>query len=101
MQTNCGGVVAKRIRAQNSSSGVSVQQRVGSNPGRDTCVPEQDTLLSIIASLRPGVNGTSEGGQRWCGLHLWQHRLYTSKGAEMVRPSDQGNSVGSALRHGV
>ena len=22
-----------------------VQQSVGSNPGRDTCVPEQDTLL--------------------------------------------------------
>ena len=37
------GVVAKRIRAPNSSSGASVQQCVGSNPGRDTCVPEQDT----------------------------------------------------------
>ena len=37
------GVVAKRIRAANSSSGASVQQSVGSNLGLDTCVPEQDT----------------------------------------------------------
>ena len=39
------GVVAERIRALNSSSGDSVQRRVGSNPGRDTCVPEQDTSI--------------------------------------------------------
>ena len=31
------------IRAPNSSSGASVHRSVGSNPGRDTCVPEQDT----------------------------------------------------------
>ena len=37
------GVVAKRLRAPNSSSAASVQQSVGSNPGRDTCVSEQDT----------------------------------------------------------
>ena len=38
------GIVAELIRAPNSSSGVSVQQSVGSNPGRDTNrVPEQDT----------------------------------------------------------
>ena len=38
------GVVAEWIRAPNSSSDASVQQSVGSNPGRDTnCVPEQDT----------------------------------------------------------
>ena len=37
------GVVAERIRAPNSSSADSVQQNVGSNPGRDTCVIEQDT----------------------------------------------------------
>ena len=37
------GVVAERLRATNSSSGDSVQQSVGSNPDRDTCVPEQDT----------------------------------------------------------
>ena len=37
------GVVAKRLRAPNSSSDASVQQSMGSNPGRDTCVPEQDT----------------------------------------------------------
>ena len=43
--------MAKRIRAPNSSSAVSVQQSVGSNPGRDTCVPEH----FIIASLHPGV----------------------------------------------
>ena len=36
------GVVAARIRAPNSSSDVSVQQSVGSNPGCDTCVPQQD-----------------------------------------------------------
>ena len=37
------GVVAEWIRGPNSSSDASVQQSVGSNPGRDTCVPEQDT----------------------------------------------------------
>ena len=37
------GVVAERLRAPNSSSADSVQQSVSSNPGRDTCVPEQDT----------------------------------------------------------
>ena len=37
------GVLAEGIRAPNSSSGDSVQRSVGSNPGRDTCVPEQDT----------------------------------------------------------
>ena len=37
------GVVAEQMRAPNSSSGVSVQQSVGSSPGHDTCVPEQDT----------------------------------------------------------
>ena len=37
------GVVAKRIKTPNSSSGVSVQQSVGSSPGRDACVIEQDT----------------------------------------------------------
>ena len=35
--------MAERLRAPNSSSADSVQQCVGSNPGRDTCVPEQDT----------------------------------------------------------
>ena len=48
--------MAERIRAPNSSSGASVQQSVGLNPGRDTCVPEQDTL-TLIASPHPGVNG--------------------------------------------
>ena len=37
--------MAEWIRALNSSSGASVQQSVGSNPGRDTCFPEQDTSL--------------------------------------------------------
>ena len=37
------GVVAERIRAPNSRSADSVQQSGGSS--RDTCVPEQDTLL--------------------------------------------------------
>ena len=44
------GVVAERLRAPNSSSGDSVQQSVGSNPSRDTCVPEQDTLLELLLS---------------------------------------------------
>ena len=35
--------VAEWIRAPNSNSGASVQQSVGLNPGRDNCVPEQDT----------------------------------------------------------
>ena len=39
------GVMAERIRAPNSSSGDSVQRSLGSNPGCDTCVPEQDTSL--------------------------------------------------------
>ena len=43
VKTHKWGVVAERIRAPNSSSDASVQQSVGSNPGRDTCVPEQDT----------------------------------------------------------
>ena len=38
-------VMAKRIRAPKLSSGVSIQQSVRLNPGSDTCVPEQDTLL--------------------------------------------------------
>ncbi len=37
-------VVAERLRARDSSSGVSDQQSVGSSPGRGTCVLEQDTL---------------------------------------------------------
>ena len=36
-------LVAEQLIALNSSSGASVQQGVGSNPGRDTCVLEQDT----------------------------------------------------------
>ena len=39
------GVVAERLRAPNSSSADSVQQSVGSNPGHNTSVPEQDTSL--------------------------------------------------------
>ena len=36
------------MRASNSSSGVSVEQSVGSNPGRDTCVHEQDICMYIF-----------------------------------------------------
>ena len=36
-------VMAERLRASDSSSGVSDQRSVGSNPGRDTCVLKQDT----------------------------------------------------------
>ena len=38
--------MAEWIRALKSSSDASVQQSVGLNPGRDTCVPEQDTCCS-------------------------------------------------------
>ena len=43
---NCGCdlFVAEWLRALNSSSCVSVQQNVGSNPGRDTGAPEQPSL---------------------------------------------------------
>ena len=37
------GVIVEWLRAPNSSSAVSVQQSVGSNPSRDTSVPEQET----------------------------------------------------------
>ena len=41
--------VARRVSGEQNpfcpTSGVSVKQSVGSNPGHDTCVPEQDTLL--------------------------------------------------------
>ena len=46
------GNVAERIRAPNSSSGVSVQQSVGWNPGHDTCVPEQDTHYNCFSPPR-------------------------------------------------
>ena len=36
------GVVGKQLRETNSSSDASVQQSVGSSPGRDACVLEQD-----------------------------------------------------------
>ena len=42
--------MAERIRAPNSITGVSVQQSVGYCPGRDTCVPEQDTCFFLFAS---------------------------------------------------
>ena len=36
-------ILAYRIRALDTSSGVSDQQSVGSSPGRDSCVLKQDT----------------------------------------------------------
>ncbi len=36
--------MAERLRAPDSSSCVSGHQSVGSSPGHDTCVLEQDTL---------------------------------------------------------
>ena len=39
------GVLAEPIRAPNSSSGDSVQPSGGSNPGHDSCVPEQESSL--------------------------------------------------------
>ena len=46
-ETGCGESIG--AQTANSSSGVSVQQSVGSNPGRDTCVPDEqgNFLLSI------------------------------------------------------
>ena len=38
-----GSVVAERLRAPNSNSGVSDQQSVGSSPSHDTCVLKQGT----------------------------------------------------------
>ena len=35
--------ICEWLRALNLSSADSVQQSVSSNPGRNTCVPEQDT----------------------------------------------------------
>ena len=37
--------MTEQLRAPDSSSGVFDQQSVGSSPGRETCVLEQDTLL--------------------------------------------------------
>ena len=42
--TGCRGQADES--ADNSSSGVSVQQSVGSSTGRDTCVPEQALVNS-------------------------------------------------------
>ena len=42
--------MAERTRAPNSSYGVSVQQSVDLSPAGDTYVPEQDRLLTEIAS---------------------------------------------------
>ncbi len=45
-QHNCAvtwHIVAKRIRALDSSSGVSDEQSLGSIPDRNTCVLKQDT----------------------------------------------------------
>ena len=43
-----GIVCTERIRAPISSSGVSVQQSVGSSLGRDPCVLKQDTLRGTL-----------------------------------------------------
>ena len=46
MHSPHGGVV-KRIRAHDSSCGVSYQQSVGLSPSRDTCV-KQDTIAAFF-----------------------------------------------------
>ena len=43
-----GSVVIERLRAWNSNSGVSDQQRIGLSPSRDTCV------LNPLARIPPG-----------------------------------------------
>ena len=53
------GVVAKRVRASNSSSGVFVQQ-VGIRVAGVTLVSLSKTLRARIASLHPGVNLRAE-----------------------------------------
>ena len=46
-----GSVMAERLRAPNSNSGVSDQQSVRSNPeSRDTCVLKQDTSPLLCPS---------------------------------------------------
>ena len=47
------GVVAERKRAPNSSPMVIQFSRVWENlPGRDTCVPEQDTSQQLLLSTQ-------------------------------------------------
>ena len=48
-----GNVLAKRLRASNSSSGVSDKQSVGSGPvGRDTCLLKLDTQRNTLPWIR-------------------------------------------------
>ena len=58
--------MAERERAPNSNSGVSVQQSVGSSPGRENCVPEQDTRLYKRFSPPRGEMGICEGKDGSC-----------------------------------
>ncbi len=55
--------MAERSSAPDSSSGVSDQQSVGSSPGLDTCVLEQDTQQSLFHPL----DGTSSHRSRSLG----------------------------------
>ncbi len=45
----------ERLRAPDSSSDVSGQQSVGSNPGHGTCVLEKDTLPKVLCLSRTKI----------------------------------------------
>ncbi len=69
-------VVAERIRAPKSSSGVSDRRRVGSSPGLDTCVLRQDlTIISLTFGWdvkNPVTLVAKRWGLPWC---FWQLQL--------------------------
>ena len=50
-----GCVVAERLSAPDSHSGVSDRQSVGLSPSLDTCVFEQDTITVIASPFGWGV----------------------------------------------
>ncbi len=62
------GFVAFRGRASDSSCCVSYRQRVGSSPGRRSCVLEQDTLPPLLCPsdgiLKPFIYCTRIGSAR-------------------------------------
>ncbi len=77
--------MAERLRAPDSSSDVSDQQRVCSSPGRGTCVLEQDTLpyvalaaLSLGWDIKPYIGPVYKD---WlCMIKNPEHLLWKSRG---------------------
>ena len=62
--------MAEGLRAPNSSPGDSVQQSVGLNPGCDTCVLEQNTLLYLLLFTQ---------GNKWVSARVEVDILYEKK----------------------